>query len=124
MQRRAELSSKLENLKLTLREKHPEVVKGQNDIEKVNDEIEALKKNTQKRKQEATVAGSRKAELQKQNLQIEREKAESEIAQINGQMLTKDQEIKQNAAQISIIDLILRNIHKRCNFNNLLKFLW
>lgn len=104
VQRRAELSSKLENLKLTLREKHPEVIKAQNDIEKVNDEIEALKKNTQKREQEATVAGSRKAELQKQNLQIERQKAESEIAQINQQMLIKDQEIKQNAGQISFID--------------------
>ncbi len=104
VQRRAELSSKLENLKLTLREKHPEVIKAQNDIEKVNDEIEALKKNTQKREQEATVAGSRKADLQKQNLQIERQKAESEIAQINQQMLAKDQEIKQNAGQISIID--------------------
>lgn len=104
VQRRAELSSKLENLKLTLREKHPEVIKAQNDIEKVNDEIEALKKNTQKREQEATVAGSRKADLQKQNLQIERQKAESEIAQINQQMLAKDQEIKQNAGQISVID--------------------
>lgn len=104
VQRRAELNSKLANLKLTLREIHPKVVEAQNDIDKVNDEIEALKKNTQKREQEATVAGSRKAELQKKNLQIEREKAESEIAQINQQVLLKDQEIRQNAGLISVID--------------------
>lgn len=104
VQRRAELSSKLENLKLTLREKHPEVIKAQNDIDKVNVEIEALKKNTQMREREATVAGSRKADLQKQNLKIEREKAESQIAQIEQQMQNKDGEISQNAQQISVID--------------------
>ncbi len=104
VQRRAELSSKLANLKLTLREIHPKVVEAQNDIDKVNDEIEALKKNTQKREQEATVAGSRKADLQKQNLKIDRERAESQIAQIEQQMLMKDNEIRQNAAEISVID--------------------
>ena len=49
VQKRADLSSKLENLKLTFKEKHPDVIKAKNDIDKVNDEIEALKKITQKR---------------------------------------------------------------------------
>ena len=70
VQKRAELNSKLQNLKLTLREKHPEVIKAQNDIDKVNDEIEKLKQNTQARVKTASVASSRKAELQKQNLEI------------------------------------------------------
>jgi len=104
VKRRAELNSKLANLKLTLTIKHPKVVEAQNDIEKVNDEIEALKKNTQKREQDATRAGSRKADLQKQNLEIERQKAESQIGQIDQQLLAKDLEVKENAAQIGVID--------------------
>lgn len=104
VQRRAEYNAKLENLKLTLREKHPKVIEAQNDINKVNDEIEALKKNTQARESEATRSGLQKANLQKQNLLIERQKAESEIAQINQQMQMKEQQLRQNAAEISVID--------------------
>jgi uncharacterized protein involved in exopolysaccharide biosynthesis len=104
VQKRAELNSKLQNLKLTLREKHPEVVKAQNDIDKVNDEIEALKTNTQARVKTASVASSRKAEMQKQNLEIEKQKAESQIAQIEQQMQYKDEELRHNAGQIAILE--------------------
>jgi polysaccharide chain length determinant protein (PEP-CTERM system associated) len=104
VQKRAELTSKLQNLKLTLREKHPEVIKGQNDIDKVNDEIEKLKQNTQARVKTASVASSRKAEMQKQNLEIEKQKAESQIAQIEQQMQYKDEELRHNAGQIVILE--------------------
>ncbi|MGC2236826.1 MAG: GNVR domain-containing protein [Pyrinomonadaceae bacterium] len=102
--KRAELNSKLENLKITLREKHPEVIKAQNDIKKINDEIEELKKNTQARVKDATQSSSRKAELQKKNLEIEKEKAESQITSIDQQMIQKDNDLRQNSAQIAAID--------------------
>lgn len=101
---RAALNSRLANLKLTLTDKHPEVVKAKNDIDKINDEIEALKKNTQDRIKGATVKGDRQKELRKQNLEIEKQKAESEITQIDGQLASKDEEVKQNAVQIVGID--------------------
>ena len=104
VQKRAELTAKLENLKLTLREKHPDVIKAQNDIDKINDELEALKKNTQARVNNALAAGSRKGDLQKQNLEIEKQKAESQIAQIDQNLGFKDQEMRQNAGQISILE--------------------
>jgi succinoglycan biosynthesis transport protein ExoP len=104
VQKRAELKSKLENLKLSFKEKHPEVIKGQNDIDKVEDEIAALSKNTQKRVQQANQSSSRKADLQKQNLGIEKQKAESEITQIDAQMQSKENELRQNAVQISILE--------------------
>jgi polysaccharide biosynthesis transport protein len=104
VQKRAELRSKLENLKLSFKEKHPEVIKGQNDIDKVEDEIAALSKNTQKRVQQANQTGSRKADLQKQNLGIEKQKAESEITQIDAQMQSKENDLRQNAVQISILE--------------------
>lgn len=102
--KRAELSSKLENLKLTLKEKHPEVIKAQNDLSKVNDEIETLKKNTETRVKDATSSSQRKADLQKQNLQIEKQKAESQITQIEQQLAYKDTEIQQNSAQIAMLE--------------------
>ncbi len=110
VQRRAELTAKLENLKLSLREKHPDVIKAQNDIDKVNDELEALKKNTQSRVKNAAAAGTRKAELQQQNMQIERQKAESQIAQIDQSLQYKDQEIQQNAKQIAILEAKINTI--------------
>ncbi len=104
VQKRAELKSKLENLKLSFKEKHPEVIKAQNDIDKVEDELAALSKNTQKRVQQANQTGSRKADLQKQNLEIEKQKAESEIAQIEQQFQYKNTELQQNAGQITILE--------------------
>ena len=110
VQKRAELNSKLENLKLSFKEKHPEVIKAQNDINKVNDELEALSKNTQKRVQQANQSGSRKAEMQKQNLEIERQKAESQIQQIDRQFELKNEELRQNAGQISTLEAKINTI--------------
>lgn len=110
VQKRAEFNAKLENLKLTLREKHPDVIKAQNEIDKVNDEIEALKKNTQKRVQQAGQTSSRKAELQKQNLEIEKQKAESQITQIDQQMQAKDEQLRQNALQIAALEAKINTI--------------
>ncbi len=102
--KRAEFNARLANFKLTLTDKHPEVIKAKNDIEKVNDEIEALKKNTQKNIESATTQSSRKADMQKQNMEIERQKYQSQLAQIDQQMQVKDVEQRQNGAQISAID--------------------
>ena len=109
-QRRAELSAKLENLKLTLRDKNPQVIEAQNDINKINDELNALKKSTQMRVKNATAAGSRKAELQKQNLEIDKQKTESQIAQIDQQMQTKDADLRQNDAMIGSLEAKINTI--------------
>jgi succinoglycan biosynthesis transport protein ExoP len=104
IQKRAELTARLEKLKAQYREKHPDVVDTKTQIEKVNEELEALAKNTDKRVKEANQSSSRKAELQKQNLEIERQKAESQIAQIDQQMQYKNAELQQNAAQIAVLE--------------------
>lgn len=104
--KRAELNSKLENLKTVrqLTDKNPSVIAAKNDVDKINEEIEALKQNTQIRVKDATSASTRKSDLQKQNLEIEKQKAEGETAQIEQQLQYKDEELKQNAAQISILE--------------------
>ena len=104
IQKRAELRAKLEKLQLNLRDKHPDVIATKSEIEKVNDEIEGLSKNTQRREEIVINRGRNKAELQKKNLELERQKAESQISLIDQQMLTKDNDLRQNAVQIGIID--------------------
>jgi len=101
---RAKLQGDLETFKTTLRDKHPKIIEAKNQIEKINDEIEALQKNTDKRVQQVKQSSSRKTELQKKNLEIERQRAESQVAQIDGQMQFKDEELRQNAGQISILE--------------------
>lgn len=110
--RRAELSAKLENLRTVrrLRDANPEVIEAKNLIAKINEEIEGLKKNTDTKVKNATVSSSRKAELQKKNLEIERQKAESEIAQIDQQMQFKDEDLRQNSGQIAALEAKINTI--------------
>jgi polysaccharide chain length determinant protein (PEP-CTERM system associated) len=110
IQKRAELTARLEKLKAQYREKHPDVVDTKTQIDKVNEELEALAKNTDKRVKEANQLSSRKAELQKQNLEIEKQKAESQIAQIDVQIQFKDQEMRANAGQISVLEAKINQI--------------
>jgi uncharacterized protein involved in exopolysaccharide biosynthesis len=104
IQKRAELSGKLENLRKQYRDKHPDIVQAQTDIEKINDELEKLRANTDQRVRQASQSSSRKAELQKQNLAIEKEKAESQILQIERQLQMKDIEQQQNSSEIASLE--------------------
>jgi polysaccharide biosynthesis transport protein len=112
IQKRAELSGKLENLKTVRRltDKNPDVIAAQNDIRKINEEIEALQKTTERRVKDANVTSSRKAELQKQNILIDKQKAENQITQIDQQIQYKNQELQQNAGQISILEQKINTI--------------
>ena len=110
VQKRAEFNAKLENLKKQYRDKHPEIIQTQTDINKINEELEKLAKNTDQRVKLANQSGSRKAELQKKSLEIEREKADNQILQIDQQMLTKDEELRQNTAQIGLMESKINSI--------------
>ena len=110
IQRRAELGSKLENLKKQYRAKHPDIIQTQTDIDKVNEELEKLSKNTNRRIKEASQASTRKGQLQKENLEIEKQKAESQIGQINQQLQMKDEVLLQNSAQIAALELKINTI--------------
>lgn len=102
--KRADLSAKLEKLKAQFREKHPDIIDTKTQIDKVNEEIANLSKSSDRRVQNATQASSRKAELQKQNILIEKQKAESQITQIEQQMVFKDNDLRQNSAQIATLE--------------------
>jgi succinoglycan biosynthesis transport protein ExoP len=110
IQKRAELTARLEKLKGEYREKHPDVVDTKTQIDKVNEELAALAKNTESRVKEANRTSSRKAELQKKNLEIEKQKAESQIALIEQQFQMKDEELRQNAVLISGLEAKINTI--------------
>ena len=110
VQKRAEIGAKLENLKKQYRDKHPDIIQAQTDIEKINEEIEALKKNTNERVQQATQSTTRKAELQKKNLEIERDKTQSQIGQIDTQLQNNDEEMRRNSEQITALEAKINTI--------------
>lgn len=110
IQKRAELSGQLDNLLKVYKEKHPLVIAKQNEIARVNEEVEGLRKNTDKRVATASVASTRKAELQKKSLELENQRIQAQIGQIEQQMIGKDSEIRQNAVQISALEQRINSI--------------
>jgi uncharacterized protein involved in exopolysaccharide biosynthesis len=104
IQRRAELSARLENLKKQYRDKHPDVVQAQTDIDKINDELQQLSKGTAQRAKLVTQSMARKTDLQKKSLAIEKEKSESQISQIEQQLRMKDEEMQRNSVDIAALE--------------------
>lgn len=100
MKRRADLNAQLDNLLKVYKEKHPAVIAKQAEIARVNEEFENLKKSSEKRVALATATSSRKAELQKKNLELDNQRIQSQIGQIEKQIEMKDLERQQNAGQI------------------------
>ena len=110
IQRRAELNARFENLKKQYRDKHPDVVQAQIDIDKINDELQQLSKGTAQRAKLASQATARKTDLQKKSLEIEKEKSESQIGQIEQQLLMKDQEMQRNSMEIASMEAKINGI--------------
>lgn len=104
VQKRADLKGQLDNLLKVYKPKHPSVIAKNSEIERLNDELDALRKNTDKRVAVATQSSSRKAELQKKNLDLENQRLQAQIGQIEQQLATKDVERQQNAMQISALE--------------------
>ncbi len=110
IKRRADLNAQLDNLRKVYKEKHPAVIAKQSEIDRVNEEFENLRKNTDKRVQVATQATGRKAELQKKNLELENQRIQSQIGQIEQQLTMKDVERQQNSGQIAMLESRINSI--------------
>ena len=110
VQKRAEFSARLENLKKQYRDRHPDIIQTQTEINKINEELDKLSRNTENRVDQANRAGSRKAELQKKSLEIDRDKANGQIQQIDEQLTAKDNDLRSNAGQIAQIESRINTI--------------
>lgn len=104
IKRRADLNAQLDNLLKVYKEKHPSVVAKQSEIARVNEEFEGLRKNAERRVTNVTASSGRKAELQKKTLELENQRIQAEIGQIEKQLASKDGEIRQNAAEVAALE--------------------
>ena len=110
IQKRADLNGQLDNLLKVYKEKHPAVIAKMSEIQRLNEELENLKKNTDKRVQVATQVSGRKAELQKKSLELENQRIQSQIGQIEQQLAGKDIERQQNSGQIVVLESKINTI--------------
>src|ERR1043166_2166135 len=110
MKRRADLNAQLDNLLKVYKEKHPAVIAKQSEIQRVNEEFENLKKSSEKRVAAATQTSSRKAELQKKSLELENDRIQAQIGQIEQQLASKDVERQQNSGQITALEARINTI--------------
>lgn len=110
IKKRAELTAQLDTYMKIWREKHPAVLAKQAEIARVNEEFENLKRSSEKRVAVATQSSSRKAELQKKNLEIETQRIQGQIAQMDQQLVQKDLERQQNAGQIVALEARINTI--------------
>ena len=110
VQKRADLNAQLDNLLKVYKEKHPAVIAKQSEIARINEEIEGLRKNTDRRVQNATQASSRKAELQRKSLDLENQRIQSQIGQIELQLQQKEVERQQNVGQIAALEARINTI--------------
>ena len=108
--KRAELQAQLDTLKKVYKDKFPAVIAKQAEIDRLNEEFENLRKNSDKRVQNVTQATSRKSELQKKSLELENERIQSQIGQIETQLTQKDVDRQQNAAQIAALEARINSI--------------
>ena len=110
IQKRADLMGQLDNLLKVYKEKHPAVVAKQSEIQRLNDEVDNLRKSTDKRVAVASKASERKAELQKKNLELENQRITAQISQLEQQIAQKDVERQQNAGQITVLETRINSI--------------
>jgi len=92
------------------KEKHPAVIAKQSEIARINEEIEGLRKSSDRRVQTATQASGRKAELQKKSLELENQRIQAQISQIEQQMTNKDGDLRQNAGQVAALEQRINSV--------------
>ncbi len=110
VQKRADLKGQLDKLLKVFKEKHPDVVAKKDEIARIDEEIENLRKNTDQRVKLASQSSSRKADLQRKNIELENQRLQNQIELIDGQMRVKDQELGQNSGQITEIESKINQI--------------
>jgi polysaccharide biosynthesis transport protein len=110
VKKRAELQAKLESQKKVYKDKMPEVVNTKTELARIEEQIDDMAKDAKESAGQAVEQTKQKADLQKQQIQIDIVKAQSEISQADLQMSGKDSEIRQTGAQISVLEAKINTI--------------
>lgn len=110
VQRRADLASQLDKLLKSFTEKHPDVLAKRDEIDRVNDEINALKRTAERRAEMANQSGMRSAELRRKNLEIENQRIQSQVAMIDRQMQALGKDLENSAKLIADLEAKINTI--------------
>lgn len=110
VKKRADLNAQLDNLLKVYKAVHPAVIAKQNEIARVNEEIDNLKKNSDRKVASVTRSTIQKRDLQKKSLELENQRIQSQIGQIEQQSAAKDDELRQNMAQIAALEARINTI--------------
>ena len=104
IQRRADLAAQLDRMLKSFTDKHPDVVAKRDEIDRVNDEIESLKRTAERRAELANQSGVRSAELRRKNLEIENGRLQSQVAMIERQMQALTRDLENSAKLITELE--------------------
>ena len=104
IQKRAELTAKLETLKKVYTDKMQEVIEVKTQIEEINGEIEDLKVSLKARENVAATKGNLNLEKIKANYEIQKRSFEDQLSGFDQQMAMKDEELRQNTVSIAQIE--------------------
>ncbi|MEZ5423215.1 MAG: hypothetical protein R2682_09010 [Pyrinomonadaceae bacterium] len=110
VKRRSELNAQLDNLLKVYREKHPAVIAKRAEIARVNEEFDNLRKSADRRVANATRSSDMRADLQKKGLELENQRIQAQIAQIDNQIAQKDVDRAKNASDIAAIEARLNAV--------------
>ena len=92
------------NLKLTLRDKNPKVIEAQNELKKIEDEIGKLRKSHESSVEPMVDEKKTGCIARKENLEIEKQSKQNQIAKIEDQMRNKDENLRENAGEIALLE--------------------
>ena len=110
VQKRAELTAELRKLKAQYTEKMPIVIDTREKIKGVNRELELLKASSVEIVADIKKSSGRKAEMQKRNFAIEKQKIEGQISGIDTQISLTKQQIQRNNGQIALLESKINTI--------------
>ncbi|MBX7170503.1 MAG: hypothetical protein K1X72_06055 [Pyrinomonadaceae bacterium] len=106
----ADWKAKKENLLKQYREKHPDVIEAQTRIDKINEQIDELKKASAARVKAAQNRSNNRTLVTTQQIELEKTKVENQIKQIDQQIVMKDQEMQTNASQMVALEAKINTI--------------
>lgn len=110
IQKRAELTARLKNLKSQYTDKMPIVIDTREQIRTVEKELSELKASSERIVANISKSSDRKAEMQKRSFEIERQKIEGQMNNIETQISLKNQQLQQNSIQISALEAKINTI--------------
>lgn len=110
VQKRAELNAELKRLKAQYTDKMPQVIDTKEKIKNVEKEITELRNSAKKAVQDISRSSDIKADIRKRNFEIEKQRIEGQIKNVDSQISMKRQLIQQNAGQIATLEAKINTI--------------